>query len=116
MDALELLRLAVRYLHLIGMGLLVGSLAVQLLAGRFRMTTATVVGAVTQLVTGVILSAPLPRDAQPSPAKLVVKLVLAILVAVAVIVPARRGTESRNHAWGVAGLVLVTVAVAAFWR
>ena len=78
---MDWLRLALRYVHLVGFGLLLGGAVVQYLSGRIRINPAMLWGAVIQVVTGLALAAPLPRPKQPEPAKLAVKLVLALMIA-----------------------------------
>lgn len=116
MDALELLRLTLRYIHLVGFALLLGGFAVQYLAGRLRINSAMLWGAVIQVVTGVLLSAPFPRDAEPDNAKLGVKLLLAVLIAIMVVVPRKREAVNRGHFLAIGVLTLLNAGVAVFWR
>jgi hypothetical protein len=114
----EALRLALRYVHLIGFALLLGGAVSQYLAGRLRINPAMLWGAVIQLVTGLALAAPLRGggDAEPHPAKLVVKLVLAVLIFAMVFFSRRREQVDRGHFLATVGLVLVTAGVATFWQ
>jgi hypothetical protein len=114
-EALEIVRLVLRYLHLIGVALLLGGFAVQALAGQYRINSAMVYGAITQIVTGFALAAPLPRDEQPDPAKLAVKLILAVAIAAMVIVVRGKDAVAKGHFLAIGGLTLVTVGVATFW-
>jgi len=112
----EFLRLVLRYAHLIGFALLLGGAVVQYLSGRLRINPAMLWGSAVQLVTGLALAAPIRDEAdQPEPAKLAVKLVLAILIAIMVWVPRRRTEVNRGHFLAIAGLTLVNAAVATFW-
>ena len=74
-------------------------------------------GSLIQVITGVILSAPLPRDVQPDPMKLIVKALLAIAIAIMVWIPhiKKRESSSKGHFLAIGGLVLVTAGVAVFW-
>jgi hypothetical protein len=112
----EVLRLILRYAHLIGFALLLGGAVVQYLSGRVRINQAMLWGALAQLVTGLALSAPLREEAEePAPAKLVVKLVIALLIAVMVWLPRKRAEVAKGHFLAIVGLTLVNAAVATFW-
>jgi hypothetical protein len=112
----EFLRLALLFVHLIGLSLLLGGFASQVFARQFRIGPAILYGAVTQVVSGLLLAAPLGRDEQPSPAKLAVKLVIALLIAAMVIVVRDKQSIAKGHFYAIGGLTLVNVAVAVFWR
>ncbi|MFI5495621.1 hypothetical protein [Actinoplanes sp. NPDC051859] len=117
---MEALRLILRYAHLIGFALLLGGAIVQFVSAKLRINPAMLWGAVIQVLTGLALSAPLRGggDAEPSPAKLAVKLVIAVLIFVMVFVPWRRKREdvNRGHFIGIIAMTLINVAVATFWR
>src|SRR5215213_6282591 len=78
----EALRLILRYAHLIGFALLLGGAVMQYLSGKLRINPAMLWGSIIQVLTGIALSAPLRGggDDEPSPVKLAVKLVIAILI------------------------------------
>ncbi len=118
MSGVEVLRLVLRYAHLVGFALLLGGAVVQYLSGRVRINQPMLWGAVVQVVTGLALSAPLRGggDDEPSPVKLGVKLVLAIMIFVMVFFSRRRATVNRGHFLAIIGLTLVNAAVATFWR
>jgi hypothetical protein len=112
----ELLRLVLLYAHLIGFALLLGGAITQWLAGPIRVNRAMLWGAVLQLVTGVALAAPLRGDdPEPEPAKLAVKLVIAVLIAIMVWGSRKRDQVSQGHFGAIVGLTLVNAAVAVFW-
>jgi hypothetical protein len=115
-DALELLRLVLLYLHLIGFALLLGGFAAQYLSGALRINRAMLWGALAQVATGVLLSAPFPRDTELNPYKLGVKLVIGVLIATMVFFPRNRETVNRGHFLAIGGLTLINAAVAVFWR
>lgn len=116
MTTVETLRLILRYAHLVGFALLLGGAVMQYLSGRLRINQAMLWGAVIQVLTGLALAAPLPRDVQPSPGKLAVKAVIAVLIFVMVFFSRRRETVNRGHFLAAVGLTLVNAAVAVFWR
>lgn len=114
---MELVRHTLLYLHLLGFAMLFGGWLTAYLSGRFKVNTAMLWGAVAQLVTGIALSAPLGREVQPDPAKLIVKAVLAIAIAVMVWVPhlKKRESSAKGHFLGLGAALLVEVGVAVFW-
>lgn len=113
---MEALRLILLYAHLIGFALLLGGAFVQWQSGRFRINSAMLWGALIQLVTGVGLSAPLRDGAEPSPAKLVTKLVLALAILAMVFFSRKRESVNKGHFLAIIVLTLVNAAVAVFWR
>jgi hypothetical protein len=114
----EALRLILRYAHLIGFALLLGGAIAQYASGRLRMNRAMLGGAIVQVVTGLALAAPLRGggDDEPSPVKLGVKLVIAIMIFVMVFFSRKRADVNRGHFLAIVGLTLVNAAVATFWR
>ncbi|MFG2099193.1 hypothetical protein ACIBXA_14240 [Micromonospora echinaurantiaca] len=113
---MEALRLILRYVHLIGFALLLGGAIVQYVSGRLRINSSMLWGAVIMLLTGIGLSAPLRDGDEPDPAKLVTKLVLALLIFVMVFFSRKREVVNRGHFLAIVGLTLVNAAVAVFWR
>ena len=115
---MEALRLILRYAHLIGFALLLGGAIAQYVSGKFRINPAMLWGSIIQVLTGIALSAPLRGggDAEPSPVKLGVKLVIAILIFVMVFVPRKRAEINKGHFIGIVVLTLANAAVATFWR
>ncbi|MEV6964906.1 hypothetical protein AB0M47_07290 [Hamadaea sp. NPDC051192] len=113
----DLVRYILLYAHLIGFALLLGGAVTQWLAGKFRINQAMLIGVWTQLITGIALSAPLRGEGhEPPTAKLIVKLVLALLIFGAVFPVRKREEVSKGHFYGIIGMVLVTAGVAVFWR
>lgn len=106
------------YAHLIGFALLFGGAVAQYLTGQIRINAAMLWGAGAQVVTGLALSAPLRGggDAEPEPAKLVVKAVLGIVIFVMVYFSRRREVVNQGHFLAVVALTLVNAGVAVFWR
>ncbi|QSB15469.1 hypothetical protein JQS43_03695 [Natronosporangium hydrolyticum] len=112
---MEILRLILLYAHLIGFALLLGGAVAQYLRGPIRINQAMLWGAIIQVVTGIGLSAPLRDGDEPHPAKLVVKLVLAILILIMVWFSRKREQVNPGHFFAIIGLTLVNAAVAVFW-
>lgn len=115
---METLRQILLYLHLIGFGSLLGGGVVQYLSGVLRINPAMLWGALAQIVTGLALAAPLRGggDAEPEPAKLVVKLVLALAIGAMVFFSRKREAVNRGHFLSIVALTLANAAVAVFWR
>ncbi|HEX8347588.1 MAG TPA: hypothetical protein VF657_23065 [Actinoplanes sp.] len=115
---MEALRLILRYAHLIGFALLLGGAIVQFVSGKLRINPGMLWGSIIQVVTGLALSAPLRGggDDEPSPVKLGVKLLLAVLILIMVFVPRKRAEMNRGHFIGIIALTLINAAVATFWR
>ncbi len=116
MGRVEALRLILLYVHLIGFALLLGGALTQYLSGNIRINAAMLWGSVIGLLTGIGLSAPLRDGDEPAPAKLVTKLVLALLIFVMVFFSRKRDVVNRGHFLAIVGLTLVNAAVAVFWR
>lgn len=113
---MEVLRLVLRYAHLIGFALLLGGAVAQWLAGTLRINRSMLWGAAVQVVTGLALAAPLRGDdPEPAPAKLAVKLGIAVLIAIMVWAPRNRAEVHRGHFAGIVLLTLANAAVATFW-
>jgi hypothetical protein len=113
----ETLRLVLRYAHLIGFGLLLGGAVAQYLTGKLRINAAMLYGALIQVVTGLALAAPIrPKGEEPEPAKLAVKLVIALMIGAMVFFARKRAAVNRGHFLAIVGLTLVNAAVATFWR
>jgi hypothetical protein len=117
---MELLRLLLRYLHLVGFGLLFGALVVQYLTGRYRVNVAMRTGLGTALGTGFLLAMPFPAGIDLDYVKLGAKLFIAVLIGAAfgVAVTRERAGKAVHRAQllTIGGLVLLNAAVAVFWR
>lgn len=117
MLGVEFLRLVLLYLHLIGFAVLLGGAVAQYLSGPLRINRAMLGGAFAQLVTGLALAAPIRGDdPEPEPAKLAVKLVVAIMIAAMVFFSRRRESVNQGHFMAIVALTLVNAGVAVFWR
>ncbi|MEV6350241.1 hypothetical protein [Actinoplanes sp. NPDC051851] len=115
---MEALRLILLFIHLVGFSLLLGGAITQFLSGKFRINPAVLWGSIIQLASGIVLSAPLRGggDHEPSPIKLGVKLLFAILIFIMVFIPRKRDEVNKGHFIGIITLTLVNAAVAVFWH
>ena len=115
---MEALRLILLFVHLVGFALLLGGAIAQFLTGKFRINPAVLWGSVIQLLSGLALAAPLRGggDDEPSPIKLGVKLLIAVLIFIMVFVPRKRDAVAKGHFIGIIALTLANAAVATFWR
>lgn len=115
---MEAIRLILLFIHLVGFALLLGGAITQYLSGTFRINAAMLWGSIVQLLSGLALAAPLRGggDAEPSPIKLGVKLLIAILIFIMVFVPRKREAVAKGHFLGIIVLTLANAAVAVFWR
>jgi len=114
----EAIRLILLFIHLVGFALLLGGAITQYLSGTFRINAAMLWGSIVQLLSGLALAAPLRGggDAEPSPIKLGVKLLIAILIFIMVFVPRKREAVAKGHFLGIIVLTLANAAIAVFWR
>lgn len=114
---MEPLRLILLYAHLLGFALLLGAAVAQYVAKPIRINAPMIWGAGVQLVTGIALSAPLRGEGEePHPAKLAVKLILALAIFAMVFFSRKREAVNSGHFLAIIGLTLVNAAVAVFWR
>ncbi|MDQ0732534.1 hypothetical protein [Arthrobacter sp. B1I2] len=108
------------FLHVVGAAMIVGYWIA-------TMRTPTVHprqrdGAFLQLLTGIAMMGILPflPDSDPNYAKLGIKFVIAIVVAVLAVIGARKvkngQSVSTGLAHGVGGLALVNIAIATLWQ
>lgn len=113
---METLRLILRYAHLIGFAMLLGGAIAQYLSAKLRINSTMFWGSVVQVVTGVLLSAPLGREEELNYAKIGVKAVIAILIFIAVFVVRKKDVIAKGHFFGIVGMTLLNAAIATFWR
>jgi high-affinity Fe2+/Pb2+ permease len=120
MDALEITRLILLALHILGLAAIIGAFLVQLRKKSDYNLSPMLAGAITQLVTGVALVAVRESaDLGVNSTKIAVKLIIAIVVLAAVIVAMvqqRRGKNASPWFHTAGGLAVVNVLVAVFWQ
>ena len=120
MDALEITRLILLALHILGLAAIIGAFFVQIRKKSDYNLSPMLAGAITQLVTGVALVAVREAaDLGVNSTKIAVKLIIAIVVLAAVIVAMvqqRRGKNASPWFQTAGGLAVVNVLVAVLWQ
>jgi hypothetical protein len=117
---MDYLRLALRYLHLVGFALLLGGWVVQFLGGKVRVSIPMRIGLGTLLGSGLLLAIPFPSGVDLDYVKLGVKLAIAVGIGVLFGIEGTRARAGRTVSRGLFGsigaLALLNAAVAVFWR
>lgn len=116
---MEILRLLVLCVHFLGLTALVGVFLVQARQRTGFNTKLLMTGAITQVVTGLLLvGLREAQDLEVNNIKIAVKLLVALVAAVSAILAHRRQAKDGNvmplfHAAG--GLGLVNILIAVIW-
>jgi hypothetical protein len=105
----------VLFLHLLGMGALFGGAIVQIRADRRSVNAAMLYGALTQVVTGLLLVGILESDADVDNAKVGAKFALGVVIALLAFVNRRKSSVPDGLYYGLLGVIVLTVGVAVFW-
>ena len=120
MDALEVTRLILLALHILGLAAIIGAFFVQMRKRSDYNLTPMLAGAITQLVTGVALVAVRQAsDLGVNNTKIAVKLIIAVVVlaaAIIAVVQQRRGKNASPWFHTAGGLAVVNVLVAVLWQ
>ena len=107
-------------LHLVGFAALFGGFFTQLRAKEPVVNAAMLHGALTQLVTGILLvglaSGVKDDDFTVDNTKIAVKLVVVLVVTVLLFLWRRRPSITRGQLFTIGGLTLVNAIVAVFWH
>lgn len=112
---METLRLILVFLHLLGMASLLAGFLTQLTATTKRLVPAFTHGALTQLVTGVLL-VPIRGDAPDvDNAKIGVKAVVLLVILALLWINRRRESISQTTFFAIGGLTILNVGIAVFW-
>jgi hypothetical protein len=112
----DLLEKLLLFVHLVGMAALLGGAMVQITASTKRISRAMVDGALTQVVSGLLLVGVLEgQDETVDHAKIGVKFAIGLVVAVLVWLNRRKPEIPVGLYWGVVALTLCNVAIAVFW-
>ncbi|MGB3909865.1 MAG: hypothetical protein WBL06_05290 [Pseudolysinimonas sp.] len=120
MEPLEIIRLVLLAVHILGLAAIVGAFFVQLRAKDGFATGVVLAGAITQLVTGLALvGVRQASDHGVNNVKIAVKLGIAVVVLVAAIIAhvrSRRGGKVKPAFHTAGGLAVVNVLVAVLWQ
>jgi hypothetical protein len=120
MEPLEIVRLALLAVHILGLAAIVGAFFVQMRANDGFATGVVLAGAITQVVTGLALvGVRQAGDLGVDNVKVAVKLVIAVVVLIAAIVAhvqRRRGGTVKPAFHAAGGLAIVNVLVAVLWQ
>jgi hypothetical protein len=120
METLEIVRLVLLALHILGLSAIVGTFFVQLRAKEGFATGVMLAGAITQVVTGLALvGVREATDLGVNNVKIAVKLGLAVVVLVAAIVAhvqRRRGGKVKPAFHAAGGTAVINVLVAVLWQ
>jgi lysylphosphatidylglycerol synthetase-like protein (DUF2156 family) len=113
---MEILRDVLVFLHFLGLAALFGGLFVQIRSDQRVVNNAVLHGVLTQLVTGLLLVGVLEGlDADVDNAKIGVKLVVALVIAVLAFANRKKPAVPTGLYLGLLGLTVLNVAVAVFW-
>lgn len=108
-------------LHFIGLASLLGGFLVQvkaIIAGKGQVVPAMFHGALTQLVTGLLLVGVVQvnEPGEINNAKIAVKLVVLIVITVLVIMHRKKPVAPSWVLWAIGGLTVANVAIAVLWK
>lgn len=118
---MEILRTILVVLHFVGLASLLGGFLVQVKAigaGKGTVVPAMVHGALTQLVTGLLLVATIEIGDlfELDNIKIAVKLLVTIVITVLVFVYRKKTPAPSWALWAIGGLTLANIVVAVVWR
>ena len=107
-------------LHFVGLASLLGGVLVQVkdaIAGKGRILAAMIHGALTQLVTGVLLVGLIEMGGgDVNTTKIAVKLGVVIVITVLVFVFRKKSPVASWVVWIIGALTLANIAIAVLWR
>ena len=113
---MDIVRDILVFLHFIGLAALFGGAFVQLKSSPRIANAAMWHGALTQLVTGLLIVGVLEMDdADLNHAKIGVKLVIALVIAALILVNRKKPSLPDGLFFGLLGLTALNIAVAVFW-
>ncbi len=118
---MDVLRTILLIIHFIGLASLLGGFLVQvraIAAGKGTVLPAMVHGALTQLVTGVLLVATIEIGdlTDLNNIKIGVKLLITVVITVLVFVYRRRTPAPSWVLWTIGGLTVANIVIAVAWR
>ena len=114
---MEILRDILVFLHFIGLAALFGGLFVQIKSDPRVVNNAVIHGALTQVVTGLLLVGLLEadEDVTVNHAKIGVKLLVALVITVLAFANRKKASIPNGLFFGLMGLTALNIAVAVFW-
>ncbi|MDN5894686.1 MAG: hypothetical protein L0H93_11745 [Nocardioides sp.] len=113
---MEILRLVLLFIHILGFAALIGGLVVQLGVGDKVVNSAMRDGAGTAFVAGLLLVGVLEAgDGDVNHAKIGVKLVIGLVILALVMANLRKPKISEGLFYALLALSVVNVGVAIFW-
>jgi Na+-driven multidrug efflux pump len=118
---MDILRIILLVLHFVGLSMLLGGVLVQAKAvarGRGTVVRAMIDGALTQLITGLLLVATIEMGdlGEVNNVKIAVKLVIAIVITVLVFLYRKKDPAPSWALWAIGALTLANVVIAVAWR
>ena len=118
---MDLLRNILLILHFVGLASLLGGFLVQIkpiIAGKGTIVAAMFHGALTQLVTGVLLVGVIEMGSlgHIDNTKIGIKLLVLIVITVLVIVNRKKPSVSSLVLWAIGALTLANVIIAVLWK
>jgi hypothetical protein len=118
---MDVLRTILVILHFIGLASLLGGFLVQvraIAAGRGTVVPAMLHGALTQLVTGILLVATIQMGDlyDLNNIKIGVKLLITVIITVLVFVYRRKSPAPSWVLWTIGGLTVANIIIAVAWR
>jgi hypothetical protein len=120
MDALEILRHIVVFIHLTGFAVLFGAWAVEAYNRRVQFTPLMNIGLAIAAVAGLVLAAPWGISYELNYAKIGVKLVILVIIGALLGIGMSRqrkgGAVAPAVFWAVGILTLLNAAIAVIWR
>ena len=118
---MDTLRIILLIIHFVGLASLLGGFLVQVKAigaGKGTVVPAMVHGALTQLVTGLLLVATIQMGDlfDLNNVKIAVKLTVTVVITVLVFVYRKKTPAPSWVLWAIGGLTLANVVIAVAWR
>ncbi|GAB3820056.1 hypothetical protein GCM10028820_25060 [Tessaracoccus terricola] len=104
------------FLHLVGFAALFGGAFVQLKGPDRKINAAMFHGALTQLVTGLVLVGLAEMgDGEPNHMKIGIKSLVLVVILVLVLVNKKKDKLADGTYWGIFALTLLNAGIAVFW-
>ena len=120
MDALEILRHIVVFVHLTGFAILFGAWAVEAYNRRVQFTALMNIGLAIAAIAGLALAAPWGISYEMNYVKIGVKLLIVLIIGALLGIGMSRQRKGGKVApavfWGVGILTLLNAAIAVIWR